>query len=638
MLFSRTRFGSLALLLALFLGFLVPSQSAQAASYSYNVDCNFAYGSNVNTDIFVTLQAGDTVTFTNVTTSGNGFCDNQYTVATLSSYFSSFPTSPFGQTRTFVVKSNPSAITNGRIAIYTSNINMGSSHGRQFYFTIAAAPASYSVTFNANGGTGSMNAQTASSSTALTSNAFTRSGYSFAGWNTAANGSGTAYSNGAIYSFGANVTLFAQWTLLPKTVTFDANGGSGSMSTQSASSATALTANAFTRSGFTFSGWNTAANGSGTAYANSASYSFAADVTLFAQWALVPKTVTFNANGGSGSMSTQSASSTTATTTNAFTRSGFTFSGWNTAANGSGTAYANGASYPFAADVTLFAQWTSNSKTVTFDANGGSGSMSTQSASSATAITANAFTRSGFTFSGWNTAANGSGSAFADLASFNFATDLTLFAQWSPIQGGMQQQVVQPPAVVPAIESIRISTAAGQTCEVTIQSSNFSQTPVLRIGEVSLKHSDDGKGLLRFQLPQGLSGIHNLTLRTADGSYSFDGRIKVPNDCNAAAQLVTSVSGFSPGSAKLTQGMKQRIQRILAARPQLTSVSCTGFTSGPTRLSVDNSLALNRATAVCGYVKQISGGVISTSLKTGVDLRVSVDARRVELILAAGQR
>ena len=337
-------------------------------------------------------------------------------------------------------------------------------------------------------------------------------------------------------------------------------------------------------------------------------------------------------------MSTQSASSATALTANAFTRSGFSFSGWNTAANGSGTAYANSASYPFAADVTLFAQWASVPKIVTFDANGGSGSMSTQSASSATAITTNAFTRSGFSFSGWNTAANGSGTAYANGASYPFAADVTLFAQWSPIQGGMQQQVVQPPAVVPAIESIRISTATGQTCEVTIQSSNFSQTPVLKIGEVSLKHSDDGKGLLRFQLPQGLSGIHNLTLRTADGSYSFDGRIKVPNDCNAAAQLVTSVSGFSPGSAKLTQGMKQRIQQFLAARPQLTSVSCTGFTSGPTRLSLDNRLALNRATAVCGYVKQISGGVISTSHKTGVDLRVSVEARRVELILAAGQR
>ena len=72
--------------------------------------------------------------------------------------------------------------------------------------------------------------------------------------------------------------------VLPRTVTFDANGGSGSMSNQSASTPTALTANTFTRDGYSFSGWNTATNGSGTAYANGATYDFSADVTLYAQW------------------------------------------------------------------------------------------------------------------------------------------------------------------------------------------------------------------------------------------------------------------------------------------------------------------------------------------------------------------
>ena len=69
-------------------------------------------------------------------------------------------------------------------------------------------------------------------------------------------------------------------------------------------------------------------------------------------------TVTFNANGGSGSMSDQTASTTTNLTTNSFTRSGYTFSGWNTAANGTGTSYADGASYPFTSSATLYAQWT----------------------------------------------------------------------------------------------------------------------------------------------------------------------------------------------------------------------------------------------------------------------------------------
>ena len=93
------------------------------------------------------------------------------------------------------------------------------------------------------------------------------------------------------------------------------------MSPQVANVPTALTANTFTRAGYTFSGWNTAANGSGTAYANGATYSFAADLTLYAQWSAQPNhTVTFNSNLGTGTMSPQAANVPTALTANTFTR------------------------------------------------------------------------------------------------------------------------------------------------------------------------------------------------------------------------------------------------------------------------------------------------------------------------------
>lgn len=67
--------------------------------------------------------------------------------------------------------------------------------------------------------------------------------------------------------------------------------------------------------------------------------------------------VTFNANGGSGTMSPETASSPTALTLNSFTYAGHTFDGWNTLANGTGTAYADGATYPFTVSATLYAQW-----------------------------------------------------------------------------------------------------------------------------------------------------------------------------------------------------------------------------------------------------------------------------------------
>ena len=492
MFFLKNRLLSGLLAATVFSAFLVSAQPAQAATYDYDVDCSYAYGANVNTTISVTLQAGDVVTFTNVTTSGNGFCDNQFTNATLSSYFSSVPSSPYGQTRTFVVKSNPVAVTNSRIAIFTSNIGSGATNGRQFYFTIAAAPTSYTATFNANGGSGVMNAQTASASTALTANAFTRSGYSFAGWNTAANGSGTAYSNGATYSFGANVTLFAQWVVLPKTITFDSNGGSGS--------------------------------------------------------------------------------------------------------------------------------------------------MSAQTASVATAITANTFTRSGFSFTGWNTAVNGSGSDFSDGATYNFSSDVTLYAQWSAIQGGMQQQVVQAPPVGPEIVSMGVVPIKAFTCEATVRISNLTPSPIFAIGGFTVTSSNDGNGEFKFQLPQGLSGFQTMTIRTLDGSYSFDGRLRVPNNCRVESRESVVVTGFAPGSAKLSERMKLQIREMLAARPQLASVSCTGFTSGPTRLTTDERLALRRATTVCDFLRELNRGVTIMNLTSAADLRLSSDARRVELVLGANPK
>ncbi|MDH6423109.1 InlB B-repeat-containing protein [Aurantimicrobium minutum] len=80
-------------------------------------------------------------------------------------------------------------------------------------------------------------------------------------------------------------------------------------------------------------------------------------------------TVDFNANSGSGTMSPQSSNVSASLTSNTFTRSGYTFSGWNTAANGSGTAFADGATYNFQSSRILYAQWTANSS--------GSGSSST---------------------------------------------------------------------------------------------------------------------------------------------------------------------------------------------------------------------------------------------------------------------
>lgn len=319
-------------------------------------------------------------------------------------------------------------------------------------FTIYATAAvpTYTLTYNGNGNT-SGTAPTDASSPYTSGSMVTvlgntgsliKTGNTFAGWTVASDGSGTVLNAGSTFAITSNTILYAKWTPTSgSNVTFNANGGTGSMSTQNASSPTNLSSNTFTRTGYTFTGWNTASNGSGTAYTNNQSYDFSADLTLFAQWSANNNTLSFNANGGTGTMASQTIA-TDATTTlnsNAFSRAGYTFAGWATSAGGA-VAFTNGASYTMGtSNATLFAVWNANTYTVTFNGNGSDGGlMANQNyVTGATAnLTANAFTRTGYTFSGWNTSADGSGTSYANSASYTMGTsNVTLFAQWTVYVG-----------------------------------------------------------------------------------------------------------------------------------------------------------------------------------------------------------
>jgi uncharacterized repeat protein (TIGR02543 family) len=322
----------------------------------------------------------------------------------------------------------------------------------------------FAVTYDANGATSgtapvdSDGPYVAGATVTVAANTGTlaRTGYTFSGWNTAANGSGTSYPATGSATFtmpAANVVLYAEWTSTTHTVTYDANGAtSGTVPVDADSPYTtgttvtvAANTGSLARDGFDFSGWNTAANGSGTAYAATGSVTFpmpAANVVLYAQWTAVSHTVSFDANGGSGSMTDQTDNAPTALTANTFTRVGFVFAGWRTAADGSGTSYADQAVYPFDADATLYAQWTSNTHTVTYDGNGAtSGTVpvdadSPHETGATVTVAANtgALARDEFAFAGWNTAADGNGTHYAATGSVTFpmpAADVVLYAQWT---------------------------------------------------------------------------------------------------------------------------------------------------------------------------------------------------------------
>ena len=150
-------------------------------------------------------------------------------------------------------------------------------------------------------------------------------------------------------------------------------------------------------------------------------------------------TVTFDANGGTGTMEAQTFTEgeSQALTRNAFTYDGYTFSGWNTVQSGSGASYTDGQTITATADLTLYAQWKSNTAIVTFNANGGSGEMAPQTFTIGTpqVLSANSFTWENHEFIGWNISANGTEMSCFDVQEITIYEDVTLYAQWMTITG-----------------------------------------------------------------------------------------------------------------------------------------------------------------------------------------------------------
>ena len=291
-------------------------------------------------------------------------------------------------------------------------------------------PASHTVTFYANGGTGTMDPQTASGSGNLNPNTFTYPGYSFNGWTTNADGSGDVFGDLSSFNFGVDFNLYARWEVRNHTVTFDPTSGTGTMDSQTYNLSEGLSTNTFTRDGFAFIGWNTQRYGGGTNYVDGATYDFTSgDIVMYAQWAGV---VIFNANGGEGTMANQSAPGNANLTENAFTRAGYYFNGWAFTADATSPIYYNQDLYPFSSfGSTLYAVWVRNDSVVTFESNGGTGTMGNQSSNAVAPLYGNLFSRDGYTFQGWATTPTGT-VAYLDGANFDFSEGGgTLYVIWS---------------------------------------------------------------------------------------------------------------------------------------------------------------------------------------------------------------
>ena len=251
----------------------------------------------------------------------------------------------------------------------TTNFSKGSGFSIR---CTASDPVTYTLTYDANGGTGAPSSQTTTvngpATFTVSSTTPTRSGYAFDGW---ADESGNKYSSGAsLTTNNANLTLYAQWipqyTVVhvnncrtysascsqtasnytkTKTINLDNNGNG---------STTLYASNAWTTiSGWKIVGWNTASDGSGTEYAAGAQYevngaSAGGSISLYAHWAPL-YSIQYDGNGadnpnGMGTKDESTGIKTVKQTNVAegdpvtllasnFKKAGYGFAGWSTNPN-----------------------------------------------------------------------------------------------------------------------------------------------------------------------------------------------------------------------------------------------------------------------------------------------------------------
>ena len=299
--------------------------------------------------------------------------------------------------------------------------------------------ALYSVSYNANGGSGAPGAQPSAYGQTLTLSSVkpTRENYEFLGWSLSATAADAAYAPGGAYvnQTATSVVLYAVWQKVGSTVSYDANGGKGAPAAQRKpfGESVKLSTRQPTRTGYDFAGWSTTKDGA-VEFAPGAVYRADENLTLYAVWTVQTYTVRFDANGGSGApQDMQKTYGTRITLPQVLlSKPDFLFLGWATEPDAQAAKYRAGDTYTAEGNATLYAVWKPYSYLVVFRANGGSNAPASawKVKDVPFLIPAEKPTREDYVFLGWSTDPD------AEIPEYSPGDELTvngetvLFAVW----------------------------------------------------------------------------------------------------------------------------------------------------------------------------------------------------------------
>lgn len=241
------------------------------SKYSVSDSTNTLYYVNAASTLTEALQNVGAVNINTTVASGDGWSESNQVL--LKSYQYSYTRGTTSVTRYLDAK-------------LTDVDRVGGNMYASTYFTVPALD-SYTVSYNANGGSGAPGSQTKWYGKALTLSTTkpTRTGYTFQGWATSASGA-VINQPGGTYTGNAAVTYYAVWKANTYTVSYNANGGSGAPSSQTKTHDVTLKLSTTipTRTNYTFKGWGTSASATTVAYAAGANYTGNTALTLYAIW------------------------------------------------------------------------------------------------------------------------------------------------------------------------------------------------------------------------------------------------------------------------------------------------------------------------------------------------------------------